>query len=103
MKFAMAAGATVVAYDPVAMPNLAHEEPQIPQSKDMYSALDGADALVICTEWNEFRSPDFAEIKRRLKHALVFDGRNLFRPAQMAHEGFEYHSVGRPTTGAVKA
>jgi UDPglucose 6-dehydrogenase len=59
--------------------------------------------LVICTEWNEFRSPDFAEIKRRLKHALVFDGRNLFRPAQMAHEGFEYHSVGRPTTGAVKA
>jgi UDPglucose 6-dehydrogenase len=103
MKFAMAAGAKVVAYDPVAMPNLAHEEPQIPQSKDMYSALDGADALVICTEWNEFRSPDFAEIKRRLKHSLVFDGRNLFRPAQMAHEGFEYHSVGRPTTGAVKA
>jgi UDPglucose 6-dehydrogenase len=68
----------------------------------MYAALDGADALVICTEWNEFRSPDFTDIKRRLKHALIFDGRNLFRPSQMAHEGFEYHSVGRPTEGSAK-
>jgi UDPglucose 6-dehydrogenase len=81
------------------MLNLAHEEPLIPQAKDMYSALDGADALVICTEWNEFRSPDFNQVKQRLKRALVFDGRNLFRPAQMADEGFEYHSVGRPTAG----
>jgi len=99
MKYAMAAGASVVAYDPVAMLNLAHEEPLIPQAKDMYSALDGADALVICTEWNEFRSPDFNQVKQRLKQALVFDGRNLFRPVQMADEGFEYHSVGRPTAG----
>ena len=99
MKYAMAAGASVVAYDPVAMLNLAHEEPLIPQAKDMYSALDGADALVICTEWNEFRSPDFNQVKQRLKRALVFDGRNLFRPVQMADEGFEYHSVGRPTAG----
>jgi UDPglucose 6-dehydrogenase len=99
MKYAMVAGASVVAYDPVAMLNLAHEEPLIPQAKDMYSALDGADALVICTEWNEFRSPDFNQVKQRLKRALVFDGRNLFRPVQMADEGFEYHSVGRPTAG----
>jgi UDPglucose 6-dehydrogenase len=99
MKYAMAAGASVVAYDPVAMLNLTHEEPLIPQAKDMYSALDGADALVICTEWNEFRSPDFNQVKQRLKRALVFDGRNLFRPVQMADEGFEYHSVGRPTAG----
>ena len=99
MKYAMAAGASVVAYDPVAMLNLAHEEPLIPQAKDMYSALDGADALVICTEWNEFRSPDFNQVKQRLKRALVFDGRNLFRPVQMADEGFEYHSVGRPAAG----
>jgi UDPglucose 6-dehydrogenase len=102
MKRAIAAGAKVVAYDPVALENLGREEPQIPHAKDMYSALDGADALVVCTEWNEFRSPDFAEIKKRLRHHLVFDGRNLFRPAQMAHEGFEYHSVGRPTAGTVK-
>ena len=99
MKYAMAAGASVVAYDPVAMLNLAHEEPLIPQAKDMYSALDGSDALVICTEWNEFRSPDLNQVKQRLKRALVFDGRNLFRPVQMADEGFEYHSVGRPTAG----
>jgi UDPglucose 6-dehydrogenase len=87
----------VVAYDPVALPNLAREQPQIPQAHEMYAALDGADALVICTEWNEFRSPDFPEIRRRLKAPVIFDGRNLFRPQHMAHEGFEYHSVGRAT------
>jgi UDPglucose 6-dehydrogenase len=102
MQHAVKAGAKVVAYDPVALENLTHEHPGIPQAKDMYAALDGADALVICTEWNEFRSPDFADIKRRLKHAVIFDGRNLFRPSQMAHEGFEYHSVGRPTEGSAK-
>jgi UDPglucose 6-dehydrogenase len=102
MQRAIAAGAKVVAYDPVALENLKHEQPHIPQAKDMYAALDGADALVICTEWNEFRSPDFAEVRKRLRTPLVFDGRNLFRPQQMAAEGFEYHSVGRPTAGAVK-
>jgi UDPglucose 6-dehydrogenase len=65
----------------------------------MYAALAGADALVICTEWNEFRSPDFAEIRARLKAPQIFDGRNLFRPEQMAREGFEYHSVGRAASG----
>ncbi len=97
MLRAQAAGAEVVAYDPVALPNLAREQPQIPQAHEMYAALDGADALVICTEWNEFRSPDFPEIRRRLKAPVIFDGRNLFRPQHMAHEGFEYHSVGRAT------
>ena len=100
MKRAIDAGAHVVAYDPVALGNLAKEEPAIPQATDMYAALDGADALVICTEWNEFRSPDFDEIRRRLKHPIVFDGRNLFRPETMARQGFEYHSVGRPTAGS---
>ena len=95
MQHAVKAGAKVVAYDPVALENLTHEHPGIPQAKDMYAALDGADALVICTEWNEFRSPDFAEMRARLKAPLVFDGRNLYRPQQMAHEGFEYHSIGR--------
>ena len=103
MQKAVAAGAKVVAYDPVALENLTHEHPAVPQAKDMYAALEGADALVICTEWSEFRSPDFAQIKKRLKHALIFDGRNLYRPAQMAQEGFEYHSVGRPTAGSVSA
>ncbi|MFO0784004.1 MAG: UDP-glucose/GDP-mannose dehydrogenase family protein [Phycisphaerales bacterium] len=95
MKRAVEAGAHVVAYDPVALENLGREMPHIPHAKDMYSALDGADALIICTEWNEFRSPDFADMKKRLKAPLIFDGRNLFRPAQMKSEGFEYHSIGR--------
>jgi UDPglucose 6-dehydrogenase len=103
MQRAIAAGAKVVAYDPVALENLKHEQPHIPQAADMYAALDGADALVICTEWNEFRSPDLAEIRKRLRAPLVFDGRNLFKPSHMAAEGFEYHSVGRPTAKPAKA
>ncbi|MFM8640029.1 MAG: UDP-glucose dehydrogenase family protein, partial [Planctomycetota bacterium] len=103
MQRAIAAGAKVVAYDPVALENLKHEQPHIPHAKDMYAALDGADALVICTEWNEFRSPDFAEIRKRLRAPLVFDGRNLFKPSHMASEGFEYHSVGRPTAKPANA
>jgi UDPglucose 6-dehydrogenase len=95
MKRAIAAGAKVVAYDPVALENLGREMPTVPHAQDMYAALDGADALVICTEWNEFRSPDFGEMRKRLRAPLVFDGRNLYRPQQMAHEGFEYHSIGR--------
>ena len=100
MARAAGAGARVVAYDPVAMDNLAKEHPGLAErAADMYAALAGADALVICTEWNEFRSPDFAEIRARLKAPLIFDGRNLFRPEQMAREGFEYHSVGRAASG----
>ena len=100
MARAAGAGARVVAYDPVAMDNLAKEHPGLAErAGDMYAALAGADALVICTEWNEFRSPDFAEIRARLKAPLIFDGRNLFRPEQMAREGFEYHSVGRAASG----
>ncbi|MFO0962482.1 MAG: UDP-glucose/GDP-mannose dehydrogenase family protein [Phycisphaerales bacterium] len=97
MKRAIAAGAKVVAYDPVALENLSREMPQVPRAADMYAALEGADALVICTEWNEFRAPDFALMKSKLRAPVVFDGRNLYRTAQMAAEGFEYHSVGRPT------
>jgi UDPglucose 6-dehydrogenase len=87
----------------VALENLKHEQPHIPQAKDMYAALDGADALVICTEWNEFRSPNFGDIRRRLKHPVIFDGRNLYKLEQMERAGFEYHSVGRPTAGKAKA
>jgi UDPglucose 6-dehydrogenase len=103
MKKAMAAGASVVAYDPVAMHNLSREEPNIAVSEDMYAMLDGCDALVICTEWNEFRSPNFGDIRRRLKHPVIFDGRNLYKLEQMERAGFEYHSVGRPTAGKAKA
>ncbi|MCY1351264.1 UDP-glucose 6-dehydrogenase [compost metagenome] len=59
-------------------------------------ALDGADALVIVTEWKVFRSPDFGQIKRRLKTPVIFDGRNLYEPQAMAESGVEYHAIGRP-------
>ena len=59
------------------------------------AALDGADALVIVTEWKEFRSPDFDDIRRRLKTPLIFDGRNLFDPQFMRKQGFDYVAIGR--------
>ena len=59
------------------------------------ACLDGADALIIVTEWKEFRSPDFGEIKRRLKQPLIFDGRNLYDPAVVKAAGLEYYSIGR--------
>jgi UDPglucose 6-dehydrogenase len=57
--------------------------------------LDGADALAIVTEWNEFRSPNFDQIKRRLKQPAIFDGRNLYDPGMMQSLGFEYYAIGR--------
>ena len=59
------------------------------------AALDGADALIIVTEWKEFRSPDFDQMKQRLKSAVVFDGRNLYDPAWMRAAGFDYFPIGR--------
>jgi UDPglucose 6-dehydrogenase len=96
MQRAIAAGASVRAFDPVALENLAHALPAAARIEDMYEVLDGADALVICTEWNEFRMPDFAEVRRRLAAPLIFDGRNLYRRQAMEQHGFCYLSVGRP-------
>jgi len=59
------------------------------------AAADGADALVIVTEWKAFKSPDFAQLKQLLKSPLVFDGRNLYEPAAMTELGIEYHAIGR--------
>ena len=61
-----------------------------------YDALDGADALVILTEWQPYRVPDFERIRLALKEPVVFDGRNLYDPKRMAEHGIEYHSIGRP-------
>ncbi|TLN25242.1 UDP-glucose 6-dehydrogenase, partial [bacterium] len=65
-------------------------------AQNQYEAAKGADALVICTEWAEFRSPDFDELRQKMRGNLIFDGRNLFSPAYCAAEGFAYHSIGRP-------
>lgn len=92
-------GATVCAYDPVAMEEARRvfgAEPRLAYAGTPMAALDGADALVIVTEWKEFRSPDFEDMKRRLKAPLVFDGRNLYEPAVVRAAGIEYHAIGRP-------
>jgi UDPglucose 6-dehydrogenase len=97
-------GATVAVYDPVAMPEAkrvlaldfdAAELARIEFAASSMAALEQADALIIVTEWKAFRSPDFDQIKARLKQAIVFDGRNLFEPEQMAANGIEYHGIGR--------
>ncbi len=93
-----AAGATVTAYDPVAMDEsrrIFGEEPRLAYANNPMAALEGADALVIATEWKEFRSPDFDAIKAKLKQPLVFDGRNLYDPAVPRAAGLEYHCIGR--------
>ena len=97
MQLALAAGAKVRAYDPVALDHLAHEMPTVERFTDQYEALDGSEALIICTEWAEFRSPDFAQVLKRLRRPVVFDGRNLYRAAQMSEFGFTYASIGRAT------
>lgn len=91
------AGAAIVAYDPRAADSARTVlGDRIAYDTDAYAALRGADALLIFTEWNEFRSPDFERIRRELKQPLIFDGRNLYNPATMARYDFEYYSVGRP-------
>jgi UDPglucose 6-dehydrogenase len=95
----LARGATVCAYDPVAIDEARRvmaREKGISYAQSPVDALDGADALVIATEWKEFRSPDFAAIKTRLKQPVVIDGRNLYEPKMMHDLGIEYLSIGRP-------
>jgi UDPglucose 6-dehydrogenase len=94
----LARGARICAYDPVAMDEARRifgAEPRIDYAESPADALEGADALLIVTEWKEFRSPDFEEMKRRLKAPLVFDGRNLYDPAQMRASGIRYFAIGR--------
>jgi len=92
----LAAGTTVTAFDPEAMPNVkGMVGNKISYVDNQYDALKDADALVIATEWSEFRTPDFAKIVSLLKNKVIFDGRNLFDLAQMETLGFHYESIGR--------
>ncbi len=90
------AGATVRAYDPEA-----HETARrifgdrITYTKTAYDALEGADALALVTEWNEFREPDYGRMKKRMKSPVIFDGRNIYKPEVVRAQGFTYHSIGR--------
>ncbi|MDO8264617.1 MAG: UDP-glucose/GDP-mannose dehydrogenase family protein [Gallionella sp.] len=94
----LTAGATVMAYDPAAMHDAKRifgAEPRLTYAENPMHALDDADALVIVTEWKEFRSPDFAAIKAKLKLPLIFDGRNVYDPKLVRLQGMEYFPVGR--------
>jgi UDPglucose 6-dehydrogenase len=92
-------GAAVVAYDPVAMNEgrrIYKDAAHISFAPSPLDACDGADALVIVTEWKEFRGQDLEAVRARLKHPLLFDGRNLYDPAFARAAGIEYFSIGRP-------
>jgi UDPglucose 6-dehydrogenase len=93
----LAAGAKVKAYDPQAM-EVAHAifGDRLTLARDEFEAVQGADALLIVTEWNEFREPNFELLAKSLKNPVIFDGRNIYEPAKMAHLGFTYFSIGRP-------
>jgi len=89
-------GATIRAFDPEAMGNAKkYFGNKISFAENQYDALENADALIIATEWNEFRSPDFQKIESRLKRKIIFDGRNLFENSTMQDQGFHYESIGR--------
>jgi len=92
------AGAKVVVFDPEAMDNVKGEVgKKVKYAKNPYDAVEGADALMIMTEWPEFRTPDFEKLNASLKNKVIFDGRNLYELEDMAKMGYEYHSIGRKT------
>lgn len=95
-------GAKVQAHDPEAMPATRQylgDNPKVSYVASGYEALEGADALVICTEWTKFREPDFERMKSLLKEPVIFDGRNLYNPVKMAGLGFKYFHIGQNING----
>ncbi len=96
----LACRCVVRASDPQALSNLRlHYGQRIAVYADPYAAAERADALVVVTEWNEFRSPDFKRLRQIMSQAVIFDGRNLYDPAVLRRYGFEHHSIGRASTG----
>ncbi|MBA3640001.1 MAG: UDP-glucose/GDP-mannose dehydrogenase family protein [Acidobacteria bacterium] len=92
----LAEGATVTAYDPEAM-KVAKSifGSKVTFAENNYAALTGADALVLVTEWNEFREPDFERMRTLMRNPVIFDGRNIYKPEHIRNQGFTYHSIGR--------
>lgn len=91
----LAAGANVRAYDPVAMPRAAVLAPKIEMAGSAYDLAAGADALMVCTEWNEFKQLDLERIRDAMRQPILVDGRNIYDPAEMLRLGFRYRGVGR--------
>ena len=102
MQNALKAGASVRAFDPVAEENLKAEMPEVECFDDMYETMKGCDALVVCTEWSEFRFPEFEQMAAKLKCKVIFDGRNIYSRLQMQDLGYTYYSVGRPPVNEPK-
>ena len=100
----LASGASITVYDPEAMANARSiYGNRLSYAAGAMEALDGAECLAIVTEWGDFRRPDFDEMARRMRSPTIFDGRNLYSPAEMQAKGFVYHSIGKapamPSTG----
>ena len=90
-------GASVVAFDPVATENaktVLKSNARLKFAKDQYGATDGADALVVATEWDEFRTADFADLQKRMRGTVIVDGRNIFERDEVETAGFQYYGVG---------
>ena len=91
-------GATVQAYDPVALEEakrIYSSQAQLKLFDDKYEALQDVDALVICTEWQQFRVPDLEEMARRMRQKVIIDGRNVYSPKKLVSAGWEYMAIGR--------
>jgi UDPglucose 6-dehydrogenase len=98
MRHLWEAGACVRAYDPAALDEarrLFGDQPNLTLCTSRDDTLSDADALIVVTEWNEFRSPDFQQIKRSLRQPVIFDGRNLYEPDYVGQLGFSYYAIGR--------
>jgi UDPglucose 6-dehydrogenase len=89
------AGAKLRAYDPVAMPRASELLPEVEMAATPYQLAEGADALVVCTEWNEFKQLDFERVRASMRQPVLIDGRNLYEPAEMVRLGFRYRGIGR--------
>jgi UDPglucose 6-dehydrogenase len=97
----MSEGARVKAYDPAANEAASVLLPGVELCSDAYSVAKGADALLLLTQWSEFRRLDLERIRRSMHHPLLVDGRNLYDPREMRERGFLYHAIGRPTHESV--
>lgn len=98
IKYLTEKGMKIRAFDPIAgenARNIFREMPNVEIVEEQYGTLDDADALLVVTEWNQFRNPDFEEIGKKLKNPLIFDGRNLYSMAVVSRHGLEYHCIGR--------
>jgi UDPglucose 6-dehydrogenase len=95
-------GASIRAFDPEANETFRQkfgDHGSIAYTENNYQALEGADALIVCTEWNAFRQPNFKKIAEMLSAPTIFDGRNIYDLGDMKQYGFTYHSIGRPSVG----